>query len=471
MFLSCKGLCTEQQALAFKMDIFFLIHMLMKLRWTCLSAFIRGRLHALSQAARGSRLLVLATGGQRAASWRRSLRRWRPRCRAGSPAWGCRLGPIRGSRLSWGEALSASSPALALDRGPRRFSHCTFTLFIYKFVTKTCHRGGWGGVWGNSIPRQISLQCLLSAALTSSLMLVEMAEAKAGPGKWGRSRWILWRLLLSCCGVSGRAMRLPWQACAPPGSAAAPITCLPAQRTGAGPAWPRDAALGWAAQGSALGGRPPAPRTAPQDSSCPPARPRERQWPGPAPGRTQRRANCPKPNRAAPRQHCFAPHDSYDKHTPRSNLIHLHLFLSLCILSNHATFLQHLYATRHLTLQQFPVSPVSCWYRYASVSYSFLQIQPVPQPSLVYTTRPTKKGRCPTDSRNIIKANAHHGIQISFERRCYLVLNCRITLRHFQLDPQHPYLSRLRGSYRFASFNCIISSTEVTFIVKIPTIS
>lgn len=41
-------------------------------------------------------------------------------------------------------------------------------------------------------------------------------------------------------------------------------------------------------------------------------------------------------------------------------------------------------------------------------------------------------------------------------------------LRHLQLDPQHPYLSRLRGSYRFASFNCTISFTEVTFIVKPP---
>lgn len=103
------------------------------------------------------------------------------------------------------------------------------------------------------------------------------------------------------------------------------------------------------------------------------------------------------------------------------------------------------------------------------VSFSFLQIQPVSPPHQMCTTGPTKRGRCP-DSRNLIKAHAHTGTQINFERHCYLVLNHRIMLRHFQLDPQHSYLSRLRRSYRFASFNCIISFTEITFKFKFPTL-
>lgn len=156
--------------------------------------------------------------------------------------------------------------------------------------------------------------------------------------------------------------------------------------------------------------------------------------------------------------------------TPSSNLHHLHLLLSLIVhfFSNHTTFLQHLYNyPPPLTLQQFLVSPVSCWHHYASVSSS-LQSQPAPPSSQVDATGPTTRGRCPTDSRNVIKAQAHHGSQTGFERHRYLVLNRRTMLRHLQLDPQHLHLSRLRGSYRFPSFNCIISFTEVTFIVRSP---
>lgn len=70
--------------------------------------------------------------------------------------------------------------------------------------------------------------------------------------------------------------------------------------------------------------------------------------------------------------------------TPSSNLLHLHLFVSLIVHFfqpyHISTASLHL-TICHLTLQQFQASPVSCWCHYASVPFSFLQIQPVSQSS------------------------------------------------------------------------------------------